>query len=169
MLALSHSPFAYFAYIFYFSLSIFTPKVILLLCDHRVRVFTAVRCGCGPITTHFGFLLTLKWPPTISPRSLPKWFGEHASCVPPVYRNYVMTHTRSVRRVVVRYVLMILFALNAKAGQLIFANYICGINILCIPSVFLRKTERRVSRRVNPPVLMPPPQIGLTPPHPPTP
>ena len=56
-----------------------------------------------------------------------------------------MTRTRSVRRVVVRYVLLILFALNAKAGQLIFANYICGINILCIPSVFLRKTERRVS------------------------
>ena len=46
-----------------------------------------------------------------------------------------MTRTRSVRRVVVRYVLLILFALNAKAGQLIFANYICGINILCIPSV----------------------------------
>ena len=59
LLALSHSPFAYFAYIFYFSLSIFTPIVILLLCDHRVRVFTAVRCGCGPITTHFGFLLPL--------------------------------------------------------------------------------------------------------------
>ena len=37
-LALSNSPFAYFAYIFYFSLSIFTPIVILLLCDHRVRV-----------------------------------------------------------------------------------------------------------------------------------
>ena len=56
-----------------------------------------------------------------------------------------------------RYVLLILFALNAKAGQLIFANYICVINILCLPSVFLRKTERRVSQRVNPPVLTPPP------------
>ena len=33
--------------------------MILLLCDHRVRVFTAVCCGCGPITTHFGFLLPL--------------------------------------------------------------------------------------------------------------
>ena len=66
----------------------------------------------------------------------------------------------------VRYVLLILFVLNAKAGQLIFANYICGINILCIPSVFPRKTERRVSPRVNPPVLMPPPS-GLTPPPPP--
>ena len=33
--------------------------MILLLCDHRVRVFTAVRCGCGPITTHFGFLVPL--------------------------------------------------------------------------------------------------------------
>ena len=75
-----------------------------------------------------------------------------------------MTRTRSVRRVMVRYVLLILFALNAKAGQLIFANYICGINILCIPSVFLRKTERRVSRRVNPPVLMPPPLQRADPP-----
>ena len=56
-----------------------------------------------------------------------------------------------------RYVLLILFTLNAKAGQLIFASCICVINILCLPSVFLRKTERRVSRRVNPPVLMPPP------------
>ena len=78
-----------------------------------------------------------------------------------------MTRTRSVRRVVVRYVLLILFALNAKAGQLIFANYICGINILCIPSVFLRKTERRVSRRVNPPRADPPPQRADTPPPPP--
>ena len=33
--------------------------MILLLCDHRVRVFTAVRCGCIPITTHFGFSLPL--------------------------------------------------------------------------------------------------------------
>ena len=68
--------------------------------------------------------------------------------------------TRSVRRVVDRYVLLILFALNAKAGQLIFASCICVINILCLPSVFLRKTERRVSQRVNPPVLMPPPPSG---------
>ena len=70
----------------------------------------------------------------------------------------------------VRYVLLILFVLNAKAGQLIFTNYICGINILCIPSVFPRKTERRVSPRVNPPVLMPPPppQRADTPPPPPS-
>ena len=170
LLSLSHSPFAYFAYIFYFSPSIFTPKVILVLCDHRVRIFTAFRCGCIPITTHFGFSLPLpadaKMAADDQSRSLPKWFGEHASCVPPVYLNYVMARTRSVRRVVVMYVLLILFVLNAKAGQLIFANYICGINILCIPSVFPRKTERRVSPRVNPPVLMPPPN-GLTPPPPP--
>ena len=76
----------------------------------------------------------------------------------------------------VRYVLLILFALNAKAGQLIFANYICGINILCIPSVFLRKTERRVSRRVKSPradARPPPPQKKKTradaPPPPPPP
>ena len=77
-----------------------------------------------------------------------------------------MTRTRSVRRVVDRYVLLILFALNTKAGQLIFANYICIINILCLPSVFLRKTERRVSQRVNPPVLMPPPPRVEPPPPP---
>ena len=50
LLSLSHSP-----YIFYFSPSFFTPKVILVLCDHRVRIFTAFRCGCISITTHFGF------------------------------------------------------------------------------------------------------------------
>ena len=54
LLSLSHSPFAYFAYIFYFSPSFFTPKVILVLCD-RVRIFTAFRCGCMSITMHFGF------------------------------------------------------------------------------------------------------------------
>ena len=59
LLSLSHSPFAYFAYIFYFSHSFFTPKVILVLCDHRVRIFTAFRCGCISITTHFGFSLPL--------------------------------------------------------------------------------------------------------------
>ena len=55
LLSLSHSPFAYFAYIFHFSPSLFTPKVILVLCDHRVRIFTAFRCGCMSITTYFGF------------------------------------------------------------------------------------------------------------------
>ena len=68
-----------------------------------------------------------------------------------------------------RYVLLILFALNAKAGQLIFASCICVINILCLPSVFLRKTERRVSRRVNPPRAdapppPPPPRVDHPPP-----
>ena len=55
LLSLSHSPLAFFAYIFYFSPSFFTPKVILVLCDHRVRIFTAFCCGCMSITTHFGF------------------------------------------------------------------------------------------------------------------
>ena len=45
-------------------------------------------------------------------------------CVPLTYLSYVMTRTRSVRRVVVRYVLMFLFVLSAKAGQLTFANCI---------------------------------------------
>ena len=118
----------FFCLIFHFSLSLFTPKVILVLCDHRVRIFTTFRCGCVLIQRTLDFscpcLLTLKWPPMIRPRSLPKWFGERASCLPLVYLNYVMTRTRSVRRVVVRYVLLILFVMNAKAGQLIFANYI---------------------------------------------
>ena len=48
--------------------------------------------------------------------------------------------------------------MSAKAGQLNFANYICAINIPCLQSVCLRKTGRRVSQRVNPPVMwMPPP------------
>ena len=42
-------------------------------------------------------------------------------CVPPDYLSYVMTRTQSVRRVVARYVLMFLFVLSAKAGQLTFA------------------------------------------------
>ena len=42
-----------------------------------------------------------------------------------------MTRTLCVRRVVDRYVLLILFVKNAKAGQLNFANYICGIRIPC--------------------------------------
>ena len=45
-------------------------------------------------------------------------------CVPLAYLSYVMTRTRNVRRVVVRYVLMFLFVLSAKAGQLTFANCI---------------------------------------------
>ena len=45
-------------------------------------------------------------------------------CVPLAYLSYVMTRTRSVRRVVVSYVLMFLFVLSAKAGQLTFANCI---------------------------------------------
>ena len=45
-------------------------------------------------------------------------------CVPLAYLSYVMTRTRSVRRVVVRYVLMFLFVLSAKADQLTFANCI---------------------------------------------
>ena len=128
LLSLSHSPFAYFAYISYFSPSFFTPKVILVLCDHRVRIFTAFVVDAyryqRALDFSCPFLLTLKWPPMISPRNLPEWFGERVFCVPLVYLNYVITRTRSVRRVVVRYVLLILFVLSAKAGQLIFANYI---------------------------------------------
>ena len=55
LLSLSQSPFAHFCLIFHFSSSLFTPKVILVLCDRRVRIFTTFRCGCVPITTYFGF------------------------------------------------------------------------------------------------------------------
>ena len=38
-LALSHSPFAYYSYISLYSHLFLTSTVILLLCDHRVRIF----------------------------------------------------------------------------------------------------------------------------------
>ena len=107
------------------------------------------------------FLLTLKWPPPTSPRSLQDGLEELACCVLPVCPNCVMTRTRSVERVVDRYVLLILFALSAKAGQLIFASCICVINILCLQRRVSKKNRKEVSRRVNPPVLMPtPPPLG---------
>ena len=138
--------------------------MILVLCDHRVRIFTAFRCGCIPITTHFGFSLPLPADAKMAADDQSKKSSKMVwrTCILCTTRlsEYVMTRTRSVRRVVVRYVLLILFVLNANAGQLIFANYICGINILCIPSVFPRKTERRVSPRVNPPRTDAPPPTG---------
>ena len=108
------------------------------------------------------FLLTLKWPPPTSPRSLPKLFGALVCYAPPGCPNCVMTRTLSVRRVVDRYVLLILFAMSAKAGQLNFANYICAINIPCLRNVFPRKTGKRVSLRINPPLMwmLPPPSGG---------
>ena len=114
------------------------------------------------------FLLTLKWPPPTSPRSLPKLFGALVCYAPPGCPNCVMTRTLSVRRVVDRYVLLILFAMSAKAGQLNFANYICAINIPCLRNVFPRKTGTRVSLRINPPLMWMLPPLGwMTPPPPP--
>ena len=121
-------------YLFIFFLY-FTPIVILLLCDYRVRVFQqfVVDADRYKRTLDFccPFLLTLKWPPPTSPRSLPRLFGALVCYAPPDYQSYVMTRTLCVRRVVVRYVLLILFVKNAKTGQLIFANFICGIRIPC--------------------------------------
>ena len=58
--------------------------------------------------------------------------------------------------------------MSAKAGQLNFANYICAINIPCLRNVFPRKTGRRVSLRVNPPLMWMLPPLGwMTPPPPP--
>ena len=75
-LALSHSPFAYFAYISLYSYFIFTPIVILLLCDHRVRVFQQCLVDAERYKHTLDFccpvLPTLKWPPPTSPRSLPR-------------------------------------------------------------------------------------------------
>ena len=114
-----------------YSFSIFTPIVILLLCDYRVRVFQqfVVDADRYKRTLDFfcPFLLTLKWPPPTSPRL----FGALVCYAPPGCPNCVMTRTLSVRRVVDRYVLLILFAMSAKAGQLNFANYICAIRIPC--------------------------------------
>ena len=42
-----------------------------------------------------------------------------------------MTRTLCVRRVVVRYVLQILFVKNVKAGRMIFVNYIYDIKAPC--------------------------------------
>ena len=114
------------------------------------------------------FLLTLKWPPPTSPRSLPRWFDALLCYAPPGYPSCVMTRTLCVRRVVDRYVLLILFVKNAKAGQLNFANYICAIRIPCLRNVFPRKTGKRVSLRINPPLMwMLPPLRWMTPPPPP--
>ena len=98
------------------------------------------------------FLLTLKWPPPTSPRSLPRLFGALVCYAPPDYPSCVMTRTLCVRRVVVRYVLLILFVKNAKTGQLIFVSYICGIRIPCYRNVFQRKTGKRVVLKINLPL-----------------
>ena len=42
-----------------------------------------------------------------------------------------MTRTLCVRRVVVRYVLHLLFVKNVKAGQMIFVSYIYDIRVPC--------------------------------------
>ena len=72
--------------------------MILLLCDYRVRVFQlfVVDADRYKRTLVFccPFLLTLKWPPPTSPRSLPRWFGGLACCVLPVCPNCYDTHTK---------------------------------------------------------------------------
>ena len=71
-LALSHSPFAYYSYSHLF----LTSTVILLLCDHRVRIFQQCFVDADRYIRILDFrclvLLTLKWPPSIRPRSPPK-------------------------------------------------------------------------------------------------
>ena len=59
--------------------------------------------------------------------------------------------------------------MSAKAGQLNFTNYICAINIPCLRNVFPRKTGKRVSLRINPPLIWMLPPLGwMTPPPPPS-
>ena len=64
-----------------------------------------------------------------------------------------------------RYVLQILFALSAKAGQLNFASCICVINILCLQSVYLRKNRKEgKSKSKSPRADAPPPRVDAPPP-----
>ena len=72
-LALSHSPFAYYSYISLYSHLFLTSTVILLLCDHRVRIFQQCFVDADRLIRILDFrclvLPTLKWPPSIRPRS----------------------------------------------------------------------------------------------------
>ena len=75
-LALSHSPFAYYSYISLYSHLFLTSTVILLLCDDRVRIFQQCFVDAERYIRILDFrclvLPTLKWPPSIRPRSPPK-------------------------------------------------------------------------------------------------
>ena len=69
-----------------------------------------------------------------------------------------------------RYVLQILFALSAKAGQLNFASCICVINILCLQSVYLKKNRKEGKSKSKSPRAdaSPPPRVDAPPPPPPS-
>ena len=75
-LSLSHSPFAYYSYISLYSHLFLTSTVILLLCNHRVRIFQQCFVDADRyiriLDFHCFVLPTLKWPPSIRPRSPPK-------------------------------------------------------------------------------------------------
>ena len=75
-LALSYSPFAYYSYISLYSHLFLISTVILLLCDHRVRIFQQCFVDADRYIRNLDFrclvLPTLKWPPSIRPRSPPK-------------------------------------------------------------------------------------------------
>ena len=53
-----------------------------------------------------------------------------------------MTRTLIVRRVVVRYVLLILFVKNVKTGQMISVKYICSDRILTCRIKSIRSPAR---------------------------
>ena len=113
------------------------------------------------------FLLTLKWPPPTSPRSLPRLFGALVCYAPPDYPSCVMTRTLCVRRVVVRYVLLILFVKNAKTD---FRKlYLRHKNSLLAKRVSKKNRKEGKSKDKSPlNVDVPPPQVDDPPPPPPS-
>ena len=66
------SPFVFYSYISSYSSLILTYTVILLLCDHRVRIFQQCLVDAEGYIRFLDLrclgLPTLKWPPTLCPR-----------------------------------------------------------------------------------------------------
>ena len=110
--------FAYYSYISLYSHLFLTSTVILLLCDHRVRIFQQCFVDADRYIRILDFcclvLPTLKWPPSIRP----------LGC-----QSYVMTRTFCVKRVEERYVIQLLFVKNVKIGRMSFVSYVYVINV----------------------------------------
>ena len=76
-------------------------------------------------------LPTLKWPPSIRPRSQQRSFGALVFPVPLGYQSCVMTRTLCVKRVEERYVIRLLFVKNAKIGRMNSVSCMYVINVHC--------------------------------------